>query len=121
VVHSVNAKAYISKVAISIFTRSSRSSLQLCTRLIRAVYIRFVSSGLSFVSISFASIVCLATRSFLAVFFLRGIHSNMSDDEYYYEYEEDDYQYADEVPELVVSVHPFKPGAADASNSTAKQ
>ncbi|KAJ6072342.1 hypothetical protein N7467_010427 [Penicillium canescens] len=25
----------------------------------------------------------------------------MSDDEYYYEYEEDDYQYADEVPELV--------------------
>jgi hypothetical protein len=30
----------------------------------------------------------------------------MSDDEYYYEYEEDDYQYADEVPELVVSA-PF--------------
>jgi hypothetical protein len=27
----------------------------------------------------------------------------MSDDEYYYEYEVDDYQYADEVPELVVS------------------
>lgn len=90
-------------MAISIFTRSSRSSLQLCTRLVRAVYIRFVSSGLSLISISFAFIDPLATRSFFAVFFLPGIHSNMSDDEYYYEYEVDDYQYADEVPELVVS------------------